>query len=430
MTTSCTAALEMSGLLLDIEPGDVVIVPSFTYVTSALAFVRAGARVLFADIEPHDPWDRSRVGRGAPRAFRESGARGPLRRHRLRPQGPHRCARASPAGRPGRGQRPRTVRDLPGSAARVVRTFCRAQLPRDEELRLRRGWRLDPQSAGGRATGPRRYDKGTDREAFLLGQVDKYSWRDLGSSFGMSDLLAAYLLRPTRGPRADPRKAPASVRALCGAAWAQQASELGYRIPVVPTDRAQAFHMFYVLLPDRARRDRCWRPSPARASVPHSTTSLCTMLPPRSDLRLGRPRVLCSEDISGRLLRLPFYNSLADEEIDRISEIFLEAARIRLTALTVAALSPTCRAGDRESAPGRGSARRMRLGGGAEGGRQVRGVPPVAAFARSRGAGSDSWLQPEEREDPVDPRRIRRPAPRGPRRGARSRGNSASQLDR
>src|SRR3990170_4365597 len=52
LTTSCTGALEMSALLLDLQPGDTVIVPSFTFVTSALAFVRAGARIIFADIEP------------------------------------------------------------------------------------------------------------------------------------------------------------------------------------------------------------------------------------------------------------------------------------------------------------------------------------------------------------------------------------------
>ena len=52
LTTSCTDALELSALLLDIEPGDTVIVPSFTFVTSALAFVRAGARLRFVDIEP------------------------------------------------------------------------------------------------------------------------------------------------------------------------------------------------------------------------------------------------------------------------------------------------------------------------------------------------------------------------------------------
>ncbi|MEA3502230.1 MAG: DegT/DnrJ/EryC1/StrS family aminotransferase, partial [Actinomycetota bacterium] len=52
LTTSCTDALELSALLLDIKPGDTVIVPSFTFVSSALAFVRAGARLVFADIEP------------------------------------------------------------------------------------------------------------------------------------------------------------------------------------------------------------------------------------------------------------------------------------------------------------------------------------------------------------------------------------------
>src|SRR5206468_1799427 len=88
------------------------------------------------------------------------------------------------------------------------------------------------------------YDKGTDRQAFLLGQVDKYSWRDLGSSFGMSDLLAAYLLGQleVREQILDKRRRVFErYAALLGPA----ASEFGYRIPIVPTDRVQAFHMFY-----------------------------------------------------------------------------------------------------------------------------------------------------------------------------------------
>ena len=58
------------------------------------------------------------------------------------------------------------------------------------------------------------YDKGTNRRAFLLGQVDKYSWRDTGSSFGLSDTLAAYLTGPARAGRVDPGQAPQRLRAL------------------------------------------------------------------------------------------------------------------------------------------------------------------------------------------------------------------------
>ena len=83
LTTSCTSALEMSGLLLDLEPGDTVIVPSFTFVSSALAFVRTGARVVFADIESEtlgiDPNRSANCS-----TIRAGGRRSPLRRCRLR----------------------------------------------------------------------------------------------------------------------------------------------------------------------------------------------------------------------------------------------------------------------------------------------------------------------------------------------------------
>src|SRR5687767_2289935 len=52
MTTSCTAALELAGMLLDFKPGDTVVVPSFTFTSTALAFTREGARIIFCDIEP------------------------------------------------------------------------------------------------------------------------------------------------------------------------------------------------------------------------------------------------------------------------------------------------------------------------------------------------------------------------------------------
>ena len=325
LTTSCTAALEMSGLLLDIEPGDVVIVPSFTYVTTALAFVRAGARVLFADIEPHTLGVDPKSVEG----LLDPSVRAVLAVHYA-----------------GIGC------DLEGLRA-VLADHPRVELVEDNAHGLFGTYRGRPLGSFGRFASLSfhetknfvcgeggaliinrqedverahvLYDKGTDRRAFLLGQVDKYSWRDLGSSFGMSDLLAAYLLGQLEvrerilGKR---RRVFERYAALLG----PMASELGYRIPIVPTDRAQAFHMFYVLLPDRARRDRALAALTAKGL--RATFHFVPLHDAPAAERFAARATDCpvSEDISGRLLRLPFYNSLADEDIDRIADAFLEAA--------------------------------------------------------------------------------------------------------
>ena len=153
-TTSCTAALEMSALLLDLQPGDTVIVPSFTFVSSALAFVREGAGMLVLRHRARDPRARPAARR---RAARRHGARGrgrALRRHRLRhgrdPRGPRGPSRRGDH----RGQRARPLRPLARPAARQPRPLRDAELPRDQELRLRRGRRPRAQRPRRTSTGP------------------------------------------------------------------------------------------------------------------------------------------------------------------------------------------------------------------------------------------------------------------------------------
>ena len=99
------------------------------------------------------------------------------------------------------------------------------------------------------------YDKGTNRQAFLKGQVDKYSWVDTGSSFGLSDILAGYLLG-----QLERREAILAKRRTVHDTYQRllepEADRLGIRLPVVPRDRTPAYHMYYVILPDAASRDR------------------------------------------------------------------------------------------------------------------------------------------------------------------------------
>ncbi len=102
------------------------------------------------------------------------------------------------------------------------------------------------------------YDKGTNRRAFMLGEVDKYSWKDTGSSFGMSDLTAAYLWATGATP-SNPGKARRVYRRY-EEELAPHASRLGFTIPAIPEGSESAWHMFYLLLPDADTRGRVLRP--------------------------------------------------------------------------------------------------------------------------------------------------------------------------
>ncbi len=153
LTTSCTAALEMSALLLDLQPGDTVIVPSFTFVSSALAFVRAGRRDPVLRHRAADPRPRPAPRRRAARRLGARGRGGALRRHRLRHGRPARGADGPARRRRHRGQRARALRPLARPAAGQPRPVRDPQLPRDQELRLRRGRGARAQRPRGRRPG-------------------------------------------------------------------------------------------------------------------------------------------------------------------------------------------------------------------------------------------------------------------------------------
>jgi dTDP-4-amino-4,6-dideoxygalactose transaminase len=193
LTTSCTAALEMTALLLDLEPGDTVVVPSFGFVTTALAYARQGARILFCDIEDRtlglDPHHLDEIMDESVRAVVPIHYSG-------------------------------VACDL-DAVSSVVDRWPRASLIEDNAHGLFGQYREQPLGTFGRfatlsfhetknftcgeggallvndeADADRAhvvYHKGTNRRAFLHGDVDKYTWQDVGSSFGLSDVLAAFL---------------------------------------------------------------------------------------------------------------------------------------------------------------------------------------------------------------------------------------------
>lgn len=160
-------------------------------------------------------------------------------------------------------------------------------------------------------------DKGTNRSRFVRGQVDKYTWVGLGSSYLPSDILAAILYAQLESRE--------TIQAQRRHIWERYnmrlrdwAARYGVGTPVVPPQCQQPFHMFYLLLPSEGSRARLIRHLKAR-----NILSVFHYLPlhlSEMGLRLGGRACSCpvTEDVSNRLLRLPFYNGLTETEQARV----------------------------------------------------------------------------------------------------------------
>jgi len=309
LTTSCTHALELAALLLDIQPDDEVIVPDFTFVSTINAFVLRGARPVFCDIRPDTlnldethldglvtPRTRAIVpvhyaGVGCEMraildvaqvhgiAVVEDNAHGLFGRYR--------------------GQ------DLGTFGAMATQSFHETK-----NFSCGEGGALlinDPDLID-RAEILR--EKGTDRGRFFRGQVDKYSWIDLGSSYLPSDLLAAVLLAQL--------EAREEIQARRRALWLYYDEQLagwadwnGIRLPFVPEHCEQTYHMYYLLMPSLEDRQSliAHLKSQGILSVFHYLPLHLSTMGRRYGGRASDFPV--TEAVSDRLLRLPFYNDLS-----------------------------------------------------------------------------------------------------------------------
>jgi dTDP-4-amino-4,6-dideoxygalactose transaminase len=324
LTTSCTAALEMSAMLLDLRPGDTVVVPSFTFTSTALAFARQGARILFCDIEPStlglDPDHLA--------TLLDDSVRAVVPVHYAGVACDVEGIRKVLADRPDVA----VVEDNAHGLFGHWRGLPLGSLGRFATLSFHETKNFGCGEGGALLLNASRdvdrarvvYDKGTNRRAFFLGQVDKYSWKDTGSSFGLSDTLAAFLLGQLE-QRDTIQAKRRRVFERYQVALAPHADELGFRLPVVPHDCDPAYHMFYVLLRDRATRDGVLDEMRARGL--QATFHYVPLHSSDGGRRFAARPTECptSTDISGRLLRLPFYNSLSDDELGRVVDGFLRA---------------------------------------------------------------------------------------------------------
>ncbi|MBK8047631.1 MAG: dTDP-4-amino-4,6-dideoxygalactose transaminase [Anaerolineales bacterium] len=316
LTTSCTHALEMSALLLDIQPGDEVIVPSFTFVSTANAFVLRGAKPVFADIRPDTlNIDETQIERLITPRTR---AIAPVHYAGVGCEMDVICAIAE---RHGLAVVEDNAHGLFGKyKGRYLGTFGQFATQSFHETKniiCGEGGALlinDPQYVE-RAEIIR--EKGTNRSRFFRGQVDKYSWVDIGSSFLPSDLLAAFLyaqLEVHDQILAARRRVWDYYQAHLND-WAEEHS---VRLPPVPGHCEQSYHMFYLVLPsleDRQRLIGHLRDNGIQSVFHYLPLNMSVM-----GQKFGGAAGDCpvTEDISDRLLRLPFFNEITEDEQARV----------------------------------------------------------------------------------------------------------------
>jgi dTDP-4-amino-4,6-dideoxygalactose transaminase len=317
LTTSGTHALELTALLLDIAPGDEVIVPSFTFSSTVNAFVLRGAIPVFIDIRPDtlnlderrlEALITKRTRAIVPVHYAGVGCEmGPILEIAARHAIPVVEDNAHGLFGRYRGQLLGTFGVMAAQSFHETKNFSSgeggaivindpAYVERAEIIR----------------------EKGTNRRQFFLGQVDKYTWVDLGSSFLPSDLLAAMLLA-----QLEDRDWVSERRSRI---WRRYADDLAgwsmandVQMPAVPSDRETPYHLFHMLMPSERSRD---------ALLSHLRSAGILAVFHYQPLHLSpygrrlQPVAECpvTEDVSARLLRLPFYTNMEDADVATVIE--------------------------------------------------------------------------------------------------------------
>jgi dTDP-4-amino-4,6-dideoxygalactose transaminase len=328
LTQSCTAALEMAALLLDLEPGDEVIMPSFTFVSTANAFVLRGARPVFVDIRPDtlnlderllesaitartkaiivvhyagiacDMDAIMEIARRHGLIVVEDAAHALMSRYKGKPLGSF--------GQLATFSFHETKNVISGEGGALVINDARF-VERAEII----------------------WEKGTNRSQFSRGRVDKYTWIDVGSSFLPGELTAAFLWA-----QLEHAEQITSMRLELWNRYRQASFALdafGLRDPVVPPDRDHNAHLFYLLLPVPAHRNEILADLNARG-----VNAVFHYVPLHSSpagQRYGRVSgsMSVTDDCSARLIRLPLWVEMGAE----VPEVVVERLRE-----SVAAVSP------------------------------------------------------------------------------------------
>ncbi|MCA9883114.1 MAG: dTDP-4-amino-4,6-dideoxygalactose transaminase [Anaerolineae bacterium] len=312
LTTSCTHALEMSALLLDIRPGDEVIVPSYTFVSTINAFALRGAKPVFVDVR----WDTKN-----------------LDETHLEQHITHRTKAIVPVHYAGVGCEMDTIMSIArkhgisvvednaqglygkykGQWLGTFGEMSTVSFHETKNIQCGEGGALfiNDKRLVERAEIIR--EKGTNRSRYFRGQVDKYTWVDIGSSYLPSDMLAAYLQAQLE-VQTEIYAARERVWNTYDTELAAWAEEHGVERPYVPNHVDQTYHMYYLVLPSlevRTRLQEHLRKQGIVAVFHYQPLHLSEMGKQYGGQAGDAP---VTEKLGDQLLRLPFYNTLTESE--------------------------------------------------------------------------------------------------------------------
>ena len=335
LTLSCTAALEMAALLADIQAGDEVIMPSYTFVSTANAFVLRGATPVFVDIRPDTlNIDETKIEAAiTPRTKAivpvhyagvgcemdtimaiaakhnllviEDAAQGVMSSYRGRPLGSigHLAAFSFHE----------TKNVICGEGGALLINDARF-IERAEIIR----------------------EKGTNRNQFFRGQVDKYTWVDVGSSFLPSEINAAFLYAQLEEAQAITSRRM-RIWQQYNAAFAKLESQFGVERPLIPADCQQNAHMFYLLMPDLETRSAV-----IRALKQRDIQAVFHYVPLHSSpagRRFGRTsgQLTNTDTLSERLVRLPLWVRMDNDDVGQVVDaVYTAIAEVQAAKLSIA----------------------------------------------------------------------------------------------
>ncbi|HQU35963.1 MAG TPA: dTDP-4-amino-4,6-dideoxygalactose transaminase [Anaerolineales bacterium] len=312
LTTSCTHALEMSALLLDLKEGDEVIVPSFTFVSTINAFVLRGAKAVFADVRP----DTLNLDESKLEALITPQTRAIVVVH-YAGVGCEMDAIMEIANRHNIPVIEDNAHGLFGKyKGKDLGTFGVMATQSFHETK-----NLTSGEGGALLINDEKYfedaeilrEKGTNRSRFFRGQVDKYTWVNLGSSYLPSEILAAHLLAQLE-KREEIQSARRKIWETYYKELADWAEENHVQMPFVPAHCEQTYHMFYMLFPNLEARTKAIAHLKERG-VQAVFHYLPLHLSPMGE-KYGGKEGDCpvTEQVSDQLIRLPFYTNMTEDE--------------------------------------------------------------------------------------------------------------------
>ena len=325
LTHSCTAALEMAALLLNIQPGDEIIMPSYTFVSTANAFVLRGGVPVFVDIREDTLNLDERLIEGAitPRtkaivpvhyagvACEMDTIMSIAKRHGLKVV--EDAAQGVMASYKGRALG--SIGDLGAysfhETKNVISGEGGALLVNDPELALRAEIIRE---------------KGTDRSRFFRGEVDKYTWQEVGSSFLPGELIAAFLWAQLEEADRITQQRLASWQRYHDLLEPLDAKGI-LRRPIVPEDCQHNAHMYYVLLSPEIDRQKILKEF--RRNDIGAVFHYVPLHSSPAGQKYGRAHgdLAVTDSMSERLIRLPLWVGLAAAQQDKVVEVLSRALR-------------------------------------------------------------------------------------------------------